>query len=131
MGRPLGDATQHGGAGALKAREQGHPFAGLAAIRAQEIGLQLEQTGPDAFIKQNAVSLQTISDLYLDAIKKASENGDQVKIDSYVKVWGWLVSSALRAMLEVRKLESERAKGKVTAYDVLQSLKDGHNDNIE
>lgn len=119
MTKPMGDAAVHGGAGALKAREQGRPFAGLAAERAHEIGLQLATSGPDEFIRQNAISLQTVADLYLDAIKKASEANDQVKIDSYVKVWGWIASSALRAWLEVRKI-ARRDDGKDAAVIINQ-----------
>ena len=97
------NATKHGGAGALRQYSNGEPFSGLAAKRAEEVRKDYEANGAAPQIAAAAIMLQTIADLYMDAIFKASQDNNQATIDSYVKVFTWVQNSATRAWIEVSK----------------------------
>ena len=120
-------ALKHGGAGAELAHRQGRDFVGLAAVHAQEVHAEMEASGPEHFIRKNAEGLQVCADLYLDAILKANADGDQDKIDVYIHKWGWLVNSATRWMLELRKIMRDNKSGP-GAIDILQSYMEKQRD---
>ena len=96
-------AEKHGGAAALKAIEDEKPFTSLAAARECEVREAFEAHGAGAVIVRNAIRLQTVSELYYDAITAAAQAHDQAKLEAALKVWGWVTNSAVRAWDLVRR----------------------------
>ncbi len=121
-------ATKHGGEGALRRMNQGKPFIGLAADEERRVIAEVAAGGYDPLVKRNAISLQTITDLYRDAVFKAAEAGDLAAFDRYVARYGWLSGVTLRALAQVAALEKDAAKGKTGAIDVLKAIKAARND---
>ena len=117
------DAIIHGGAGALKRLRQGQDFIGIAHDTQERIKAELIASGPGELIRRDATGLQTCTDLYFDAIIAAFEKGELDKANGYIKVYGWLVSSSLRAWLEVRRIDKEGSK--TTIIDLLKGGDNG------
>lgn len=97
------NALKHGGAAAVKALERGQPFTSLAADREKDVRETYETQGAAAVIVRNAIRLQTVSELYYDAITAAAQAHDQEKLEGALKVWGWVTNSAVRAWDLVRR----------------------------
>jgi hypothetical protein len=94
------NATKHGAAGALDAVQNNKPFTGLAAQEERQVTEELSQpNGRRGVVQKAAQRLETVARLYWAAICTAGEAGDFEKMTSYVKVYGWVQSSAIRAML--------------------------------
>jgi hypothetical protein len=123
-GGPVGNskATIHGGAGALKRLREGQDFIGMAHDTQERIKAELIASGPGELIRRDAMGLQTCTDLYFDAIIAAFEKGELDQANAYIKVYGWLVSSSLRAWLAVRAIDKEGSRTNVIDY-----LKGGNN----
>lgn len=105
-------AQKHGGAAAEKAIYHETPFAGLAKVRQDEVIEELERQGVDAIIERNAIRLQTAADLYFEALKKAAQEGDEKRFDSYVGRFGWLTAKTLLAWGNVKQSRKEN-KGRI------------------
>jgi hypothetical protein len=100
MTAQLGNQTTltHGGAGALKAIEKHKPFTGIILQAEEEVKADLRQAdGLAQVMEQDAIRLETAARLYFDAFKKAIQDQDIEQATAYVKVFGWLQSSSLRA----------------------------------
>lgn len=110
--------TKHGGAGALKAIQDGKPFAGLPAERKLEIQARIESEGPEAVLIDLAGDFVTVADLYRTAVFSAIESGDTDKMTAYIKTWGWINGHAIRALDLVCKIRRAGEHGP-TARDVL------------
>ena len=118
-------AYKHGGEGALKRIQEGKPFIGLASEEEQRIIAEYELTGRLELEKQTAVRLQTVQNLYWDAINKAAQDGDLITLDRYVARFGWLAGCSLRAWDQVGK--GEKKLNKKSIIEILQQ-KGGDND---
>ena len=99
----------HGGAGAVERMRQGQPFPADSLARQAELEVydELETSGRYALTVRNAARLQACCDLYWAAVSKAAEDGDLEALDRYVKRFGWLAGSSLRAWAQVRSEEVE------------------------
>jgi len=117
------NAEIHGGAAAIAAIQKGEPLRGLAAQAEQNVIAEYEQSGASSLIIVNATRLQAVCNLYWNAIEKALQDEDLVKLDHYVSRYGWLASSSLRAWIEVRK--EERNRDSLDAARVLEVVKNG------
>ena len=98
----------HGGAGAVRAIQQGEPFRGLAAKEEHNVQADYAELGRAALVEENAVRLQTACRLYWSAVQKAADDGDLERLDGYIARFGWLAGASLRAWAEVRKEEKAR-----------------------
>ena len=113
----------HGGEGAVKAIQRGEPFRGLAQREEQTVQADYAEQGRAAMVEENAVRLQTACRLYWNAVQKAADDGDLVKLDSYIARFGWLAGASLRAWAELRK--EEKSKPKSLDYNAfIQQMKD-------
>jgi len=95
-------STSHGGEGAVKSIQRSEPLCGLAVDAEQAVADEYETEGRFALVVRNARRLQAACDLYWNAVAKAAGDGDLAALDKYVKRFGWLASSALRAWAQVR-----------------------------
>jgi len=116
----LPSATKHGGAGAYKKIQKGEPFVGLAKIAENEVEDRLLEGGIEAELLRDAKRLQVVSDLYYGAFTKAMQDGDITKATGYLKVWGWIHNSSIRAWEATRKAKKTDNSGE--AYKTLIDL---------
>lgn len=112
--------TKHGGAGALKKIQQGEPFVGLARIAENEVEDRLLAGGIEAELLRDAKRLQVVSDLYYEAFLKAMQEREFDQATSYLKVWGWIHNSSIRAWEAARKAKKTDNSG--DAYKQLIDL---------
>lgn len=112
--------TKHGGAGALKKIQQGEPFVGLARIAENEVEDRLLEGGIEAELLRDAKRLQVVSDLYYGAFTKAMQEREFDQATSYLKVWGWIHNSSIRAWEAARKAKKTDNSG--DAYKQLIDL---------
>jgi hypothetical protein len=119
------NSQTHGAAAGERALSTGVDFSGLAATTEQLVRAELETDGISSIVKRDAIRLQTVTDLYYQAILGA---GNLDKLDSLVKRYGWLAASTLRAWQQVR--EEQKGKDQVNVVDVLDAVK-GANDGSE
>ena len=116
----LPSATKHGGAGAYKRIQKGEPFVGLARIAQGEVEGRLVDAGVEGELMRDAIRLQVVSDLYYEAFAKAMQDQDFPQATSYLKVWGWVHNSAIRAWEATRK--AKKADNSGEAYKTLIDL---------
>ena len=69
---------------------------------------------------RDAKRLQVVSDLYYGAFTKAMQDGDIPKATGYLKVWGWIHNSSIRAWEATRK--AKKADNSGEAYKTLIDL---------
>jgi hypothetical protein len=108
-------ARKHGAGAAENAITAGTDMTGLAREQELRVQAELEIDGAAAMVKRRAIRLQTVSDLYYQAILGAK---DPVELDRYVKRYGWLQASSLRAWSQVADLESKQRSQDIT--DILR-----------
>jgi hypothetical protein len=116
----LPSATKHGGAGAYKRIQKGEPFVGLARIAQGEVEGRLVDAGVEGELMRDAIRLQVVSDLYYDAFTKAMQDQDFPQATAYLKVWGWIHNSSIRAWEATRK--AKKADNSGEAYKTLIDL---------
>lgn len=116
----LPSATKHGGAGAYKRIQKGEPFVGLARIAQGEVEGRLVDAGVEGELMRDAIRLQVVSDLYYDAFTKAMQDQDFPQATAYLKVWGWIHNSSIRAWEATRKAKKTDNSGE--AYKTLIDL---------
>ena len=116
----LPSATKHGGAGAYKRIQKGEPFVGLARIAQGEVEGRLVDAGVEGELMRDAIRLQVVSDLYYDAFTKAMQDQDFPQATAYLKVWGWIHNSSIRAWEAARKAKKTDNSGE--AYKTLIDL---------
>ena len=116
----LPSATKHGGAGAYKRIQKGEPFVGLARIAQGEVEGRLVDAGVEGELMRDAIRLQVVSDLYYDAFTKAMQDQDFPQATAYLKVWGWIHNSSIRAWEATRK--AKKADNSGEAYKALIDL---------
>lgn len=114
------NATKHGGAGALRRIQAHEPFVGLARIAQGEVEIRLQEAGVEGELYRDAIRLQVVSDLYYEAFAKAMQDQDFPQATSYLKVWGWVHNSAIRAWEATRK--HKKADNSGEAYKTLIDL---------
>ena len=96
----------HGGAGAERRLTTGQPLIGVARETEVRVSEELNVEGLASLYRARCIRLQTVADLYYQAILGAE---DMTTLDRYVNRFGWIQASALRAFIELRKLEKENA----------------------
>lgn len=107
----------HGAGAAEVALTKGTDFTGLAAAQEQRVRDELEVDGIEAIVKRDAIRLQVVADLYYAAILGADTFE---RLDLYVKRYGWIQSSTLRAWQQL-----EASQGKADRRDVTELLSGG------
>jgi hypothetical protein len=116
----------HGGAAAVKAIQTGAPFTGLVRDAELEVKNELNQLdGLSKTVESDATRLETAARLYYGAFSKAVEDGDIDRATSYVKMFAWLETAALRGWQAVKE---NRGKHDNSIDVVLKAVKEGHND---
>jgi hypothetical protein len=101
------DATVHGGGGAERRLTTGAEFIGVAHETELAVTNELQNDGLASMYRKRATRLQSVADLYYQAILGA-ENIE--KLDVLVKRYGWIQASALRALIVLRGLEKDEDK---------------------
>jgi hypothetical protein len=96
-------AMKHGGAGALLRIEKGQPFLGAALEAQKDVETRLESAGLETLVEENAIRIQTVTDLYYQAVLKAAQDGDTAAFDRYVARYGWIAGVTLRAWAQVKQ----------------------------
>jgi hypothetical protein len=119
--RPERPNEKHGGEAAIKRLEDGQDFTGPLAVNKQaDVLAELQTDGLEAIVERAAVRLQTVSDLFYDAIQAAAQTGDIKALDNYSSRFGWLQSKALTAWEQVkhnRKARKPALMGVLDDYD--------------
>lgn len=111
-------ALKHGAGAGENAITAGDSFTGMAAEQEQRVLDELEVKGISSIVRRDAIRLQTVADLYYAAILGA----DSIeKFDTYVKRYGWICGSALRAWQHVREIEKQETQRDV--HDVLAAIR--------
>ena len=118
------NAQKHGGEAAIKAIQMGDHLRGLAAKAENNVHSEFILDGHYSLVVRNATRLQAAADLFWDAILGAAEEGDLERLDRYVKRFGWLASSALRAWSQVK---NESRKVEIDASHVLEAIQGDEN----
>lgn len=121
-------AVKHGAEGALRRRNEGKPFIGLAAEEEKAVLADLQEMGIAELVKRDAIRLQTITNLYYAAVQKAAEDGDLVAFDRYVARLGWLAGVTLRAWQQVTNDQKDAAKSAAGIVDVMTAIRKARND---
>jgi hypothetical protein len=117
-------ALKHGGAAGIRALSKGLPFTGLALAEQERVKAELADKGARHLLELNAIRLQTVSNLYFEAILGAEDMG---RVESLVKSWGWLVGSATRAVLALMAEDKNAVKDRTSAVDVLNAIREAQN----
>lgn len=114
---------KHGGGSAIKEIQHGLPLSGLAAEEERAVTVELEQSGIDAIQEKNAIRLQSVANLYWDAIQKCAAEGNLALLDGYVQRLGWLIGTASRQWLQVQANRDAALRGrKIGAGEVLDAI---------
>jgi hypothetical protein len=103
----------HGGAIAVKKLSTGQEFTGLARIAQDDVEARLSFDGIEGELERDATRLQAVSDIYYATFCKATENHDTESATSYLKVWGWIHNSAIRAWTAAAKYKKQTRQGDV------------------
>ena len=111
---------KHGAGAGERDITAGADLTGLAREQELRVQAELETDGAAAMVKRRAIRLQTVADLYYQAILGAK---DPVELDRYVKRYGWLQGSGLRAWQQVADLESKQSRQDIT--DISRGDNDG------
>lgn len=117
----MGRQDIHGGEGAIRRLSENRELIGLACEEQEQVELELINEGRLAIVKRGAVRLEAVARLFWRAVEKAASDGDLVRLERYVKRFGWLQSASLRAWREVRE-EEKALGGAFGAADVLEVL---------
>ena len=111
---------KHGAGAGERDITAGADLTGLAREQELRVQAELEMDGSAMMVKRRAIRLQAVSDLYYMAILGAK---DPVELDRYVKRFGWLQASSLRAWQQVADLEAKQSRQDIT--DILRGGTDG------
>jgi hypothetical protein len=102
IGHAPTNLAAHGGEGGIKRLADGQPFTSVALEKQREVEAELAEAGISEIVERAAVRLQTVSDLFYNAVMAAGERGDFDTLDKYSQRFGWLQSKALLAWQQVR-----------------------------
>lgn len=103
------NAVKHGGEGAIRRISQGQPFLGVALDAQEAVTKRLETEGLESIVQENAIRLQTATDLYYSAVLKAAQDGDTAAFDRFIARYGWIAGVTLRAWAQVK--QDRKGKG--------------------
>jgi hypothetical protein len=113
----------------MRAVQQNKPFVGIAAQEESAVQDELSQPGGRrAIVQKGAQRLETVARLYWGAIQKASIEGDVDSLTKYVKTFGWLQSSAIRAMETIDRIKD--GDGAISPDDIIARYR-GKDDTAE
>ncbi len=115
-------AVKHGGEAGIKALAAGEPLTGLAKQAEDGARDRLEIDGRAAVVRENAIRLQAVADLFYNAVQKAANEGNLALLDRYSQRYGWLAMSALRALAQLAAEEKDAAKGQTSLVEVLAAM---------
>jgi|GEM_PF-3256162 len=122
-GKPgVQNALKYGGEGAIRRISEGKPLLGIAAEEEKAVTAELADKGVSDIVRADAVKLQAAANLYWNAVMAAAQAGDITALDRYVARFGWLQGVTLRAWMQVRNDEKDKAKGGVPIVDVLAAM---------
>ena len=128
-GAPVGNVNgqQFGHRGAEKALQKGEPFRGLALVKEQQVSAELELDGVKALLIRDAIRLQTVADLYYDAILCAEQQGKIKTLDRYLKSHAGLTARAMQAWGIIRELQQQAGADAIDYEQILaqQRVADG------
>ena len=116
------NALKYGGEGAVKRISTGKPLIGIAAEEEKAVTAELAERGVSDIVRADAVKLQAAANLYWNAVMKAAQDGDINALDRYVARFGWIQGVTLRAWMQVRSDEKDKAKGGVPIVDVIAAM---------
>ena len=102
-------AVKHGGEGAIRRISEGKPFLGIALDQQRAVTERLETEGLEVIVQENAIRLQTATDLYYQAVLKAAQDGDTGAFDRFIARYGWIAGVTLRAWAQVK--QDRKGKG--------------------
>jgi len=111
------NALRHGGAAAVKAIQQNEPLTGPARDAELQVYETLETAGRYSLVRRTAARLQAACDIYWGAVSKAAEDGDLVRLDSYIARFGWLAGASLRAWAQVKEEEKDASNAMLADYE--------------
>lgn len=109
----------HGSGAAEVAVTKNEPFTGMALEASRIVQDELTELGPVGMARRDAIRLETVASMYFGLIQGCT---DTETLDKYIKRWGWIQNSALRAWQYLAQLEREVNRG-VSAVEVLESVK--------
>lgn len=119
-------AVKHGGEAGIKALTTGEPFTGLAKQAEDNARERLETDGRVAVVRETAIRLQAVADLFYAAVQKAADDGNLALLDRYAARYGWLAASALRALAQLSTEEKDAAKGESNVFEVLKAVREAN-----
>ena len=99
------NTLKHGGARAVEEIKAGQPLTGPAQEMEEIVRADLSDNGRLSIVKDGAIRLQAVANIYYGALIAAAEEGDLKRLDTYAKRFGWLQGAAIRAWREVREEE--------------------------
>ena len=126
-GAPVGNQNSAvtGHRGAERALEKGAPFRGLALVKEAEVEAELELDGVDALLVRDAVRLQTVTDLYYDAILCASSRGNLKTLDRYLTRHASLTARAMAAWETIREMQRRAGDDALDYEQILAQQRQG------
>ena len=120
-GQALNSAT-HGAYSYLSRSSKNMPLSADVARVEADVVADAEENGAVSQVERQAVRLQTAAELLW---RHMQSNPEQFK--SYLKSWGWLCNSSIRAWRELETLRRSAAVGDVATNRVLEAYDDDKN----
>ena len=120
-GQALNSAT-HGANSYLARSAENRPLSADVARVEADVVVDAEENGAVSQVERQAVRLQTAAELLW---RHMQSNPEQFK--SYLKSWGWLCNSSIRAWRELETLRRSAAVGDVATNRVLEAYDDDKN----
>ena len=103
---------------------KGKDFTGVAGDTEILIANELHNDGLTSMYRVRGCRLQTVADLYYQAILGATTIAD---LDKFCQRYGWLQASALRALVVLRDLEKDQANEPIDVVEVRRRLQNDIN----
>ncbi len=100
-------SVKFGAERAVKQIQHGQALTGPAREAEEQVRDDLANIGRVEIVTNAAIRLEAVARLFYNAVIDASERGDMEKLDTYVKRFGWLQSSALRAWAQVKQEKAD------------------------
>ena len=116
------NSSTHGAYSYLSRSSKNMPLSADVARVEADVVADAEENGAVSQVERQAVRLQTAAELLW---RHMQSNPEQFK--SYLKSWGWLCNSSIRAWRELETLRRSAAVGDVATNRVLEAYDDDKN----
>ena len=116
------NSSTHGAYSYLSRSAKNMPLSADVARVEADVVADAEENGAVSQVERQAVRLQTAAELLW---RHMQSNPEQFK--SYLKSWGWLCNSSIRAWRELETLRRSAAVGDVATNRVLEAYDDDKN----